>query len=310
MSSPKGYLLGFPAATTRIGVSMGASAGIDWASESHVVCVVDEHGQRQARRAVSHDDAGLAELVRLLQLHAVERVAIERPDGVLVERVLDAGFAVLAIHPNQMAAARDRYRAAGGKSDPFDAYVLAELARTDHHRFRLVVPDTDQTRALRAMTRAREDLVQMRVETANRLRAELERCWPGAARLFADLDSPIALAFLERYPSPRDATGLGPRRLASFLARHGYCGRTTPAQLLQRLAQPPSQPLLDAEAEARRAIVLSHVAVLQPLASQIRELNSAIRPRSRYPPRRRPVPRLLPRPQEQPHRRHPAGRDR
>jgi hypothetical protein len=89
----------------------------------------------------------------------VERVAVERPDGLLVERMLDAGLRVLALHPNQVAAARARFRAAGGKSDHFDTFVLCELARTDHHRFRLLEADSDDAKTLRAMARAREDLV-------------------------------------------------------------------------------------------------------------------------------------------------------
>jgi hypothetical protein len=52
----------------------------------------------------------------------VTLVAIERPDGLLVERLLDAGLRLLALHPNQVAAARPRFRAAGGKSDRFDAF--------------------------------------------------------------------------------------------------------------------------------------------------------------------------------------------
>jgi len=111
----------------------------------------------------------------------VALVAIERPDGLLVERLLDAGLRVLALHPNKVAAARDRFRVAGGKSDRFDAFVLCELARTDHHRFRVLEPDTDQTKAIRALTRAREDLVQARTGIVNQLRAELERFWPRAA---------------------------------------------------------------------------------------------------------------------------------
>ena len=139
----------------------------------------------------------------------VEVVAIERPDGLLVERLLETGVQVLALHPNQVKAARDRFRASGGKSDRFDSFVLCELARTDRHRFRVLEPDLDETKALRALTRAREDLVAARVAMANQLRAELERFWPGPVGLFADLDSPISLAFLARYPSPTDAKGLG-----------------------------------------------------------------------------------------------------
>ena len=92
---------------------------------------------------------------------------------------------VLALHPNQVKAARDRFRASGGKSDRFDRFVLCELARTDRHRFRMLEPDSDQTKALRALTRAREDLVAARVALANQLRAELERFWPGPIGLFA-----------------------------------------------------------------------------------------------------------------------------
>ena len=89
-------------------------------------------------------------------------MALERTDGLLIERLLDAGLAVIAVHPNQVKASRPRYSVAGGKSDRFDSFVLAELARTDSHRFRVLKPDSDQTKALRSMTRARESLVRTR----------------------------------------------------------------------------------------------------------------------------------------------------
>ena len=101
-------------------------------------------------------------MCRQLVRSGVELVAIERPDGLLVERLLDAGLRVLPLHPNQVAATRDRFRVSGGKSDRFDAFVLCELARTDHHRFRVLEPDSDQTKALRALTRGREDLSAQR----------------------------------------------------------------------------------------------------------------------------------------------------
>ncbi len=118
---------------------MARMAGIDWASEAHEVCVV-ENGEVIHRGEVIHDERGLAALCRELVALGVRLVAIERPDGVLVERLLEAGLEVLAIHPNQLKAARPRYAVAHGKSDRFDAFVLAELARTDAHRFRVLRP--------------------------------------------------------------------------------------------------------------------------------------------------------------------------
>jgi transposase len=251
-------------------------AGVDWAKEEHALCVLDEDGLLLSKKKFAHDERGVAGACALLEELGVGHVAIERPDGVLVERLLEAGFTVLAVHPNQMKAARPRFRAAGGKSDAFDAFVLAELARTDHHRFRALAPDSEETRALRALTRAREDLVRTQVALANQLRAELEAFWPGAARIFADVDSPISLAFLERYPSPQDTRSLGEKRLLGFLARHGYCGRKGAAELLERLREAPRGRTGEAETEARRTVVLSLASALRPIVEQVKLLSSQI----------------------------------
>jgi len=251
-------------------------AGIDLASEEHRFSIVDGEGGQLEQRRIGHDEQGIAALCRRLRALSVGRVALERPDGLVVERLLDAGLTVVAVHPNQLAAARDRYRVAGGKSDGFDSYVLAELCRTDMHRLRALEPDGDETKALRALTRTREDLVQARVALANQLRAQLEAFWPGARRVFSELDSPIALAFLERYPSPVDARGLGEKRLQGFLARQGYCGRKSAAELLARLRAAPEGRAGELELEARRAAVLGLVAALKPLVEQIKLLTSQI----------------------------------
>jgi transposase len=255
---------------------MAAICGIDWAAEFHDLHIADEQGSPLLERRFSHDEAGLAGLIELLRARGVELVAIERPNGLLVGRLLAAGIAVMAVHPNQLAAARDRYRAAAGKSDRFDAMVLCELARTDRHRFQPVAPSSDETLALRALVRTREDLVEARVALANQLRAQLDAFWPGAARIFADVDSKIALAFLARYPSPADTRGLGPKRLAGFLARHGYCGRRSVDQLLERLRGAPTAAVGELEQDARRAAVVGLVTALGPIVEQIAELTSQI----------------------------------
>lgn len=254
----------------------GTSAGIDWASEEHALCVVDAAGEKLTGELFPHDEAGLRELLARMRTLGVERVAIERPDGLLVDRLLEAGLVVLPVHPNALKATRPRYEAAGGKSDGFDAFVLAELARTDSHRLRELRPDSDETKALRALTRTREDLVGARVRLANELRAQLDAFWPGAARIFADVDSQIGLAFLERYPSPADARGLGEKRLEGFLARNRYCGRRSAVELLERLRCAPAGCAGALESEARRGAVLGLVAALRPIVAQIAELTSQI----------------------------------
>ena len=258
---------------------MSYFAGVDWASQEHAVCVINEHAQIIWRTTIPHTAIGLAELrSRLARLAAPATlsVAVERPSGLLIDSLVDGGFTVVPIHPNALKASRARYAAAQGKSDAGDAFILADLLRTDSHRFRPLQPLSDETRALRALVRTRDDLVTQRVAIANQLRALLESFWPGAAQIFADVDSPIALAFLSRYPTPYSAQRLGEKRLAAFLAQQHYCGRRPVRDLLARLHAAPTIPCGEAEREAKGESVRALVAVLEPLVRQLQHLHRAI----------------------------------
>jgi transposase len=166
---------------------MGYCCG--WGGSVHAVCVIDDaDGHVVARFTIDHTAEGLAELRRRLDKIAPAAtipIAIERPSGLIVEALIQAGHPVVPIHPNVVKACRLRYRAAGGKSDPGDAYLLADVLRTDGHRFRRLTPCSDAVKALRALVRTRDDLVADRVALANRLRSLLEGFWPGAAVIFA-----------------------------------------------------------------------------------------------------------------------------
>ena len=253
--------------------------GLDWASSEHAVCVVDEQGAVQAQFRVAHSAAGLAALrtqLRPFGAPAELPVAIERPSGVVVDTLVEAGFPVIPIHPNVVQASRPRYHAAPSKSDPHDAYLLADLLRTDGHRFRRLRRPSDATRALRALVRGRDDLVATRVMLANQLRALVESFWPGAALIFAEIDSPIALAFLARFPTPQSAAHLGEKRLAAFLARQSYCGKRPVAELLGRLHAAPVGHAAEGEADAKGELVRTFVGVLTPLVAQLQQLTAAV----------------------------------
>lgn len=254
-------------------------AGLDWGGTSHAVCVIDGAGQVVVRIEANHDAAGLADmLARLKRVAPVADlpVAIERPSGLIVDALVAAGHPVIPIHPNVVRACRPRYRAAGGKSDPGDAYMLADILRTDGHRFRPLMPASDDIRALRALVRGRDDLVAQRVALANQLRSLLESFWPGAAAIFAAIDSPIALAFVGRYPTPDSASRLGTKRMASFMAQHSYCGRRSATELLARLRAASTGLASDAEADAKGELVRALASVLERLVAEIAKLSSRI----------------------------------
>jgi transposase len=254
-------------------------AGIDWGSQHHAVCVLNADGSVLTQFTVPHTAAGLGELVkRLARCGPPEhlRVGIERPSGLLVDTLVGADFAVVPIHPNVIKASRPRYRAAGGRSDPGDAYIVADVVRTDGHRFTTLQSPSDEIKALRALVRTRADLVRQRVALANQLRALLEGFWPGAAAIFAEIDSAITLAFLERYPTPRSAARLGTKRLESFLASQSYAGRRTADELLARLRSAPVPVAGEVEAAFKGELVHSVVVVLRSVQGELQRLTSLL----------------------------------
>jgi transposase len=258
---------------------MGITVGIDWGNNAHAVCAVDEAGKVRLATRVEHKEEALRSLLaKLSGLGVAEEIpiAIERPSGLLVDTLLDAGHPVFPIHPNVVKASRPRYKAAQSKSDPDDAYLLADLLRTDRHRFRALQPASDRIKALRAMVRSRDDLLRHRVAMVNELEALLDSFWPGAKSLFADLESGISLAFLRRYPTPQSAARLGVHYMASFLSKNRYSGGTSPEELVRRLRAAPSGFAGAQESAVKGQLVLSYVSILESLTAQLRELTGRI----------------------------------
>ena len=132
--------------------------GIDWASETHQVCLVDAGGKIVGERGFPHGGAGLAEmciwlLVTTRAEPTVIAVAIEVPHGPIVETLLERGFLVYAINPKQLDRFRDRFTVAGAKDDRRDAHVLGDSLRTDRHCFRHLAAEDAVTVELREWSR-------------------------------------------------------------------------------------------------------------------------------------------------------------
>jgi transposase len=257
------------------GTGARVCAGIDWAKDDHAICIVDADGEVLDRFMIAHTAAGLKRLVRKLLAAGATEVGIERADGPVVEALLSAELVVLVIAPGQLKNLRSRYGSAGNKDDRYDAYVLADVVRTDRRRLTPLTRSIPATQALRSTVRARRDLVEHRVGIANQLRAHLHIVFPGLAGLFADIDSAISLAFIERFPTQTKADWLTPARIGAWLGKVGYSGRTAPEVLHQRILAAP-RGITSPEAEAHAAVTLAYVAALRVLAIQIAALEDSI----------------------------------
>jgi transposase len=249
--------------------------GVDWSWERHAVCIVDAAGAVIERFEAEHQAAGLQAMVRRLRRAGVRRVAIERGDGPVVDALLTGGLEVVVVSSRQVRALRLRYGTAGNKDDRFDAFVLADVLRSDGHRLASLTPDSSATIGLRALVRARKDLVKHRIALGNQLRANLLAAFPGAVGLFAEIDSSISLTFLTRFCSIHRAAWLSDKRMAAWLAAVGYSGRQTPEQLMAHLRSAPAG--LTGPAGAACATVTEQlVATLIDLRARIDTLDERI----------------------------------
>lgn len=148
-------------------------AGVDWASESHHVCLTDDAGTKLGEKIFKHGGEGLAEMAAWLiamsgcvdpsQIH----IAIEVPHGPVVESLIERRFNVYGINPKQMDRFRDRFTLAGAKDDSRDAETMASALRTDLRCFRPLVTMDPIVIELREWSRIAEDLGAERIRLTN-----------------------------------------------------------------------------------------------------------------------------------------------
>lgn len=249
--------------------------GIDWASESHQVCVLDGAGARAGERAFEHSGPGLAALADwLLAVTGAGpehiAVAIEVPRGAVVESLVERGFAVFALNPKQLDRFRDRHTVAGAKDDRRDALVLGDSLRTDQPAFWPVRPDAPHIVELRELSRLADELQQETRRLANRLRDQLLRFYPQLLPLCPAADEPWLWTLLSQAPTPAEGQGLSPRALARLLQAHRI-RRLTPEAVHAALQTLPL-PVQPGTVAAGR----THIALLLPRLRLVHEQRGRI----------------------------------
>ena len=199
--------------------------GIDWATESHKVCVLNSQRDLIAERVVEHSGAGLAQFVAwLLEItrkapYSVA-VAIEVPRGAVVESLLEQNFRVFAINPKQLDRFRDRHTVAGAKDDSRDAFVLADSLRTDLPLFKPLRIEDPAILHLRELSRLDDDLRQDYNRVLNQFREQLGRFYPQLLSLSPGSDEPWLWDLFEMAPLPEVGGTLALSRLQKLLSRH------------------------------------------------------------------------------------------
>jgi len=255
--------------------------GHDWAEAHHDVCIIDEEGQRVATARLAEGVEGVARFHELVAAHADDPaevvIATETDRGLFVGALVAAGYSVLAVNPLSTSRYRERHSTSGAKSDPGDAWVLANLARTDGHNHRPIAGDSDLAEAVKVLARAHQGLIWTRQRQLNQLRSTLREFYPAALAAFSELGHGDALAVLALAPTPAQGRRLSQSKIASALRRGGRQRRieqrTVEIQSALRAEQLSAPDVIsDAMGAAARALV----AVIVELTAQIAALEDQL----------------------------------
>ena len=255
--------------------------GHDWAEDHHDIHIQDSEGRQLAKVRLPDGVDGIATFHALVAEQVEEPgqvvIASETDRGLFVGALITAGYQLFAVNPASTAKYRTRHSTSGAKSDPGDAKVLADLARTDRHNHRPVAGDSDLAEAIKTLARAHHSLVWARQRQTNQLRSALREFYPAALDAFSDLASSDALAVLRIAPTPTQGRRLSRSKIAAALRRGGrqrnIDKRTIEIQTALRAEQLQAPGVI---ADAMGNVVSSLVAVIATLQTQIDQLEQQL----------------------------------
>lgn len=252
--------------------------GVDWADTEHAVWVGDEAGTEVAELTVAQTGEGLSEFGRWLYERRAEGIelwaAIEKPEGRVIDFLLDHGVVVYPINPKALDRARDRFRMSQAKSDFFDAWVLAEFLRTDHPHLRPLVPNSEPAQELKLLTRDYQRLVRQQTRLLNQLTATLKEYFPRPLEVFQDLTTALARAFLETFPTPQAVAELTAKQWQRFARAHRLSAARAAA--LWAALQQPQLPVPAHVVRAKARLVQVLVAQLGATVQGVEEYREAV----------------------------------
>jgi len=216
--------------------------GVDWGDRLHQVYVGDEEGKKVREMKVQESPEGLAEIGRWLDENRAEGIelwaAIEKPAGRIVDFLLDHGVEVYPVNPKAVDRVRDRYRMSGSKSDPFDAYVLAEFLRTDQAHLRALRPSSEKAQELKILSRDQRRVGRHKSRLLHQLTTTLKEYYARPLEVFDDIETEVALDFLTRYPTPAHLRALKRKEFNRFATKQHHLSKQRCEELWEKLKKP------------------------------------------------------------------------
>ena len=181
-----------------------------------------------------------------------------------------------AINTRSVSRYRERHSVSGAKSDAGDAWLQADLVRTDAARHRPVAGDSPAAEGIKVLARACQRLIWDRHRSVLRLRSLLREYFPAALAAFADLSAPDTLELLARAPEPQAAARLSKAQITAAPKRARRCHITGKAAAIQAALRAPQLTQPSELGAAYAAAVVGLTKVIGAFSEQIAALEQQV----------------------------------
>lgn len=262
------------ASTAQTEPVFAAFVAIDWADEKHAVVLRAAGQPTNERTTLAQTPEALSEWVAGLRQRFPDgpiAVILEQKRGALLYALQPHEHLVLyPINPQMSAAFRQAFYPSGAKNDPADADLQLDILLQHRDRLRAWHPEEPTTRQLTLMVEARRRFIADQVRLSNRQRQALKTYFPQALELVGDeLTSPMACAFLQKWPTLEAVQKAKPAVLRSFYYAHHSRSNDLISRRLELVAK--AKPLT-----TDSAIVAAQSLLVQCVARELAALNPVV----------------------------------
>jgi transposase len=260
--------------------SIEVFVGVDMAKGDHYAQVITAAGDELFDRPVANDEQPLGELIADAAQHGTVALVIDQPASgaqLLLAVARSAGVPVAYVTGLQMRRAADLY-AGSAKTDPRDAWVLADFARRNADRLAWLAVTDEMLTALRVLNGRDVDLATDANRLTNRCRDALVAVSPALERAVGDrLGHAGVRDLLARWPTSTALRRAGRTRVRQLIAKRSprLAGKVTDAVFDALDAQSLTLPAEDTWGQviAELAVDLDRIHTRRAeLAKQIEEV--------------------------------------
>lgn len=199
--------------------------GIDWADTHHDIAWQAHADAPVTHRRVAHTPQALQGWLQEMRTQFPDGalgIAVETSRGPLVHALLEQPAVVLyPVNPRSLKRFRETFAPSGAKDDQPDAALLLTLLAKHRSELRPWVPADPAVRALTRLVESRRHAVDARTKLLQQLTATLKEYYPHALDWAGeDLSAPMALAFLQQWPTLAAVQRARRTTLRHFYTRH------------------------------------------------------------------------------------------